>query len=120
MQRVRRYLTHAPCALASHTLSHLTNLAWLGGNITAWATNSATSAPYQPVQARLHPEQLWPGTGETSLLIGAPHRVRYFHGCYSIGVDRLWGVNRRRKGSVNTPAALKSIRAARPDAHRPT
>ncbi|MFE0188017.1 type IV secretory system conjugative DNA transfer family protein [Streptomyces sp. NPDC058989] len=49
----------------------LTNLAWLGGNITAWATNSATSAPYQPVQALLHPEQLWPDIGETSLLIGA-------------------------------------------------
>ncbi|SFL16170.1 IS630 family transposase [Streptomyces pini] len=43
------------------------------------------------------------------------HRVRYFHGCYSIGDDRLWGVNRRRKGAANTLAALKSIRAARPD-----
>ncbi|MFE2584655.1 IS630 family transposase, partial [Streptomyces sp. NPDC059378] len=43
------------------------------------------------------------------------HGVRYFHGCYSIGDDRLWGVNRRRKGAANTLAALKSIRAARPD-----
>jgi transposase InsO family protein len=41
--------------------------------------------------------------------------VRYFHGCYSIGDDRLWGVNRRKKGAANTLAALKSIRAARPD-----
>ncbi|MDQ1073729.1 hypothetical protein QFZ32_009257 [Streptomyces canus] len=24
------------------------------------------------------------------------HGVRYFHGCYSIGDDRSWGVNRRR------------------------
>ncbi|MBP2471783.1 transposase [Crossiella equi] len=43
------------------------------------------------------------------------HGVRYFHGCYSVGEDTLWGVNRRVKGAVNTLAALKSIRAARPD-----
>ncbi|BBC29444.1 hypothetical protein SGFS_007380 [Streptomyces graminofaciens] len=41
--------------------------------------------------------------------------MRYFHGCYSVGDDRLWGVNRRKKGAANTLAALKSIRAARPD-----
>lgn len=43
------------------------------------------------------------------------HGVRYFHGCYSIGDDTLRGVNRRTKGAANTLAALKSIRAARPD-----
>ncbi|WP_328404917.1 IS630 family transposase [Streptomyces sp. NBC_00390] len=43
------------------------------------------------------------------------HGVRYFHGCYSVGDDRQWGVNRRKKGAVNTLAALRSIRAARPD-----
>ncbi|MFJ6294317.1 transposase, partial [Streptomyces griseoviridis] len=43
------------------------------------------------------------------------HGVRYFHGCYSVGDDTLWGVNRRKKGAVNTLAALRSIRAARPD-----
>ncbi|MFD9429256.1 MULTISPECIES: IS630 family transposase [unclassified Streptomyces] len=43
------------------------------------------------------------------------HGVTYFHGCYSIGDDSLWGVNRRRKGAVNSLAALRSIRAARPD-----
>jgi hypothetical protein len=31
------------------------------------------------------------------------HGVRCFHGCYSIGDDRLWGVNRQRKG-VRTPS----------------
>lgn len=41
--------------------------------------------------------------------------VRQFHGCYSVGEDRLWGVVRRRKSAVNTLAALRSIRAARPD-----
>ncbi len=43
------------------------------------------------------------------------HGVTYFHGCYSVGDVRLWDVNRHRKGTVNTLAALKSIRAARPD-----
>lgn len=41
--------------------------------------------------------------------------MRYFHGCYSGGDDRLWGVNRRKKGAVNTLASLRSIRATRPD-----
>ncbi|MEU8787737.1 IS630 family transposase [Streptomyces sp. NPDC048637] len=43
------------------------------------------------------------------------HGVTYFHGCYSVGDDTLWGVNRRRKGTANSLAALKSIRAARRD-----
>ncbi|WP_308378109.1 IS630 family transposase [Streptomyces sp. ISL-98] len=43
------------------------------------------------------------------------HGIRYFHGCYSVGDDTLWGTNRRRKGSDHTLAALKTIRAARPD-----
>ncbi len=42
------------------------------------------------------------------------HGVRCFHGCYSVGDDTLWVVNRRRRGVANTLAALKSIRAARP------
>jgi transposase len=46
------------------------------------------------------------------------HGVRYFHGCYSLGDDQLWGVTRRRKGGDHTLAALKSIRAARPGRYR--
>lgn len=43
------------------------------------------------------------------------HGVRQFHGCYSIGDDRLWGVVRHRKSATNVLAALRTIRAARPD-----
>jgi transposase len=43
------------------------------------------------------------------------HGIRYFHGCYSLGDDQLWGVMRRRKGADHTITALRSIRAARPD-----
>ncbi|WP_217570504.1 type IV secretory system conjugative DNA transfer family protein [Streptomyces sp. GbtcB7] len=47
----------------------LSNLAWLCGNLAARATNSGPWAPYQPTGALLHPDQLWPHAGETSLLI---------------------------------------------------
>jgi transposase len=43
------------------------------------------------------------------------HGIRYFHGCYSLGDDQLWGTTRHRKGGDHTLAALKTIRAARPD-----
>src|SRR5688500_17724505 len=56
---------------------------------------------------------------------GKPHRlpanyhktagVRSFHGCYSVGEDRLWSVVRAGKSAANTLAALRSLRAARPD-----
>ena len=46
------------------------------------------------------------------------HGIRYFHGCYSLGDDQLWGVVREHKGADYTLAALKSIRAARPDGYR--
>jgi transposase len=46
------------------------------------------------------------------------HGIRYFHGCYSVGDDQLWGVTREHKGADHTLAALKSIRAARPGGYR--
>ena len=46
------------------------------------------------------------------------HGIRYFHGCYCVGDDQLWGITREHKGADHTLAALKSIRAARPDGYR--
>jgi transposase len=60
----------------------------------------------------------WAPRGRPARLPANYHKtagVRYFHGCYSVGEDRLWGVVRARKGAANTLAALRSIRAARPD-----
>ncbi|MFF4714425.1 type IV secretory system conjugative DNA transfer family protein [Streptomyces eurythermus] len=48
----------------------LSHLAWLSGNLTAYLTGHPW-APYQPTTALLHPDQLWPDLGETSLLVGA-------------------------------------------------
>jgi hypothetical protein len=71
------------------------------------------------------PLGIWPTAGSCWAKQGKPdrlpaayrrtHGVTHFHGCCSVGDDRLWGVNRRRKGTANTLAALKSIRAAGPD-----
>jgi len=44
--------------------------------------------------------------------------IRYFHGCYCLADDQLWGVMRERKGADHTLTALKSIRAARPGGYR--
>ncbi|WP_425281715.1 transposase [Streptomyces brevispora] len=65
-----------------------------------------------------HGGSCWAKQGKPDSLPATYHRthgVTYFHGCYSVGDDRLWGVNRRRKGTANTLAALKSLRSARPD-----
>jgi len=71
------------------------------------------------------PISIRPGHGQAWAQRKRPHRlpatyhrthgIRYLHGCYSLGDDQLWGVTRRRKGGDHTLAALKSIRAARPD-----
>ena len=58
--------------------------------------------------ARKHPDRL-PATYHRT------HGIRYFHGCYDLSQDRLWGITRLHKGGTYTLAALKSIRAARAD-----
>ena len=58
--------------------------------------------------ARKHPDRLRATYQRT-------HGIRYLHGCYDLSGDRLWGVLHEHKGGKHTLAALKSIRAARPD-----
>jgi transposase len=63
----------------------------------------------------------WAPKGKPQRLRANYHKtagVRQFHGCYSVGEDRLWGVVRHRKSAANTLAALRSVRAARPDGQR--
>ncbi|MQY38828.1 hypothetical protein SRB17_68420 [Streptomyces sp. RB17] len=73
---------------------------------------------FGPLGIRPTAGSCWARQGKPNRLPAAyrrTHGVTCVHGCYSAGDDRLWGVNRRRKGTANTLAALKSIRAARPD-----
>jgi transposase len=73
---------------------------------------------FGPLTIRPHAGAGWMRRTPPSRLPANYHKlagVRQFHGCYSVGEDRLWGVVRQRKSAANTLAALKTIRAARPD-----
>jgi transposase len=73
---------------------------------------------FGPLSIRPHHGSGWAFSSKAHRLPGSyrrTHGIRYFHGCYSLSDDQLWGVNRRRKGGDHTLSALKSIRAARPD-----
>ncbi|MDX2815696.1 IS630 family transposase [Streptomyces sp. PA03-5A] len=73
---------------------------------------------FGPLGIRPTAGSCWAQQGKPDRLPATYHRthgVTYFRGCYSVGDDTLWGVNRRKKGAANTLAALKSIHAARPD-----
>ncbi|WP_416987087.1 type IV secretory system conjugative DNA transfer family protein, partial [Streptomyces sp. T028] len=69
----------------------------MSGNITAYLTGG-TWAPYQPTAALLHPDQLWPKTGETSLLIGA--RIVPILVLLALGATAgvLWARHKNRSG----------------------
>ncbi len=63
----------------------------------------------------------WAPRGHPEKLPANYHRtqgVTYFHGCYSVGADTLWGTNRFHKGTANTLKALQSIRASCPDGQK--
>jgi transposase len=63
----------------------------------------------------------WARRGKPARLPATYHRthgIRYFHGCYSLAGDQLWGITRRRKGGDHTLAALKSIRARCQEGYR--
>nr|WP_245564651.1 IS630 family transposase [Streptosporangium roseum] len=73
---------------------------------------------FGPLSIRPCHGSTWAEEGKPDRLPATCHRthgIRYFHGCYSLGDDQLWGVVRERKGGDHSLAALKSIRAARPD-----
>ncbi|MCZ0974364.1 TraM recognition domain-containing protein [Streptomyces albulus] len=75
----------------------LAHLAWLSGNLTAHLTGG-TWAPYQPTAALLHPDQLWPDAGDTSLLIGT--RIIPVAVLLAIGTTGglLWARRKNRSG----------------------
>jgi hypothetical protein len=73
---------------------------------------------FGPLSIRPHHGSSWALESHPDRLPATYHRthgIRYFHGCYSLGDDQLWGVPRRRKGGDHTLSALKSIRRRLPD-----
>ena len=76
---------------------------------------------FGPLSARPVQGACWAPRKRPARLRATYHRtegIRYFHGCYCLGDDRLWGMLRERKGADHTLAALRSIRAARPGGYR--
>ena len=66
---------------------------------------------FGPLSIRPHHGSGWARSSKPDRLPATyrrTHGIRYFHGCYSLGDDQLWGVMRRRKGGDHTLAALKS------------
>ncbi|MBP5935448.1 type IV secretory system conjugative DNA transfer family protein [Streptomyces acidiscabies] len=78
----------------------LANLAWLSGNITARLTGDRW-APYQPTAALLHPDRVWPATGETSLLIGARIVPVLLLLALGAAAGLLWSRYKNRSGGRN-------------------
>nr|WP_246342298.1 hypothetical protein [Actinomadura verrucosospora] len=69
---------------------------------------------FGPLGIRPTAGSCWAAEGKPDQLPATFHRthgVTYFHGCYSVGDDPLWGVNRRRKGAVPSLAAQRRERA---------
>lgn len=84
----------------------LSNLAWVSGNIAAYLTGHPW-APYQPTAALLHPDQLWPQAGKTSLLIGARIVPVVVLLALGAGAGVLWSRNKNRGGRKKTAGMAK-------------
>lgn len=91
----------------------LSHLAWLSGNITAYLTG-ATWAPYQPTTALLHPEQVWPDAGETSLLISARIVPVVLLLALGVGAGILWARHKNRRGGRQKITDMAKARDIKP------
>jgi transposase len=88
---------------------------------TCFPDRCFASGQFGPLSIRPCHGSSWALENKPARLPGTYHRthgIRYFHGCYCLGDDQLWGVTRARKGGDHTLAALKSIRAIRPGGYR--
>jgi hypothetical protein len=86
-----------------------------------FADRCFASGQFGPLSIRPCHGSSWARQNKPARLRATYHRthgIRYFHGCYCLGDDQLWGVVRERKGGDHTLAALKSIRATRPGGYR--
>ncbi|MFI5743530.1 TraM recognition domain-containing protein [Streptomyces anulatus] len=91
----------------------LSHLAWLAGNVTAYLSRAPT-APYQPTKALLHPKQLWPEAGETSLLLST--RIVPVLLVVALGVTAavLWARYRNRNGGRKKITDMATARDIEP------
>ncbi|WP_432012618.1 type IV secretory system conjugative DNA transfer family protein [Streptomyces cucumeris] len=91
----------------------LSHLAWLSGNITAYLTGTSW-APYQPTNALLHPEQVWPAAGDTSLLVGARIVPLLLLLALGAGASLLWARHKNRNGGRKKITGMAKARDIEP------
>ncbi|MCX5395646.1 type IV secretory system conjugative DNA transfer family protein [Streptomyces sp. NBC_00102] len=91
----------------------LSHLAWLSGNITAYLTGTSW-APYEPTKALLHPEQVWPTAGETSLLIGARVVPIAVFVALAAGAGAWWARHHNRGSGRKTITDMATARDIEP------
>ncbi|MFC9502748.1 type IV secretory system conjugative DNA transfer family protein [Streptomyces sp. NPDC057002] len=91
----------------------LSHLAWLSGNITAYLTGTSW-ARYQPTKVLLHPEQVWPAAGETSLLIGVRIVPVLLLMALGAGAGVLWALHKNRGGGRKKITGMAKARDIEP------
>ncbi|MGW3514541.1 TraM recognition domain-containing protein [Streptomyces hydrogenans] len=77
----------------------LANFAWLAGNVAARLSGTTPWVSYRPVDALLHPDQLWPAAGETSLLVATRIVPVLLTLALATGAGVLWLRYKNRSGS---------------------
>ncbi|MEE4544043.1 TraM recognition domain-containing protein [Streptomyces sp. V4-01] len=80
------------------------NAAWLGGNCAVVLTHSGPWAPYQPADALLHPNLLWPTAGHTTLLIGRFIAPGLLIAVLTAVAGRWWWLRRNGTGTGRNKA----------------
>ncbi|MEV5935267.1 TraM recognition domain-containing protein [Streptomyces sp. NPDC052079] len=91
----------------------LSHLAWLCGNVTAYLTEGSW-VPYQPTNALLHPEQVWPDVGEKALLIGARIVPVLFLLTFGGTAVALWVRHKNRGGGRKKITGMAKARDIEP------
>ncbi|MGW4051373.1 type IV secretory system conjugative DNA transfer family protein [Streptomyces sp. NPDC004779] len=91
----------------------LANLAWLAGNVAARLSGTTPWVSYRPADALLHPDQLWPAAGETSLLVATRIVPVLLTLALAAGAGVLWLRYKNRSGggkkTVDGMAAVRDI-----------
>ncbi|MFI1013121.1 type IV secretory system conjugative DNA transfer family protein [Streptomyces sp. NPDC020965] len=89
------------------------NAAWLGGNIAARITGRPQAA-YQPADALLNPDRLWPEAGETSLLIGTRIAPAVFLILLAVIAAVCWRRHRAGSGGRKKVAGMARAKDVEP------
>lgn len=93
----------------------LANFAWLAGNVAARLSGTTPWVSYRPADALLHPDQLWPAAGETSLLVATRIVPVLLTMALAAGAGVLWlRYKNRSGGGKKTVDGMATVRDIQP------